>query len=166
MGMFTLKLKDCSQWAGLLTEEGTLEGLGMMILDFRTHWRKLVAHSGEKPFPVIGAHSAVASTVEKNQTNLLLGKQFKETFKDPQWRKVKQMQPMQLCLLSGKWFEETFKDAQWWKVKQMQPMRLCLLSGKWFEETFKDAQWRKVKQMQPMQVYLLSSLRQAIWQDV
>lgn len=77
-----------------MTEEGTLEGLGMMILDFRTHWRKLVAHSGEKPFPVIGAHSAVASTVEKNQTNLLLGKQFKETFKDPQLRKVKQMQPM------------------------------------------------------------------------
>ena len=95
--------------------------------DFRTHWRKLVAHSGEKPFPVFGAHSAVASTVEKNQTNLLLGKQFKETFKDPQWRKVKQMQPMRLCLLSGKWFEETFKDAQWWKVKQMQPLRLCLL---------------------------------------
>ena len=54
-----------------MTKEGTLEGLGMMILDFRTHWRKLVAHSGEKPIPVIGAHSAVASTVEKNQTNLL-----------------------------------------------------------------------------------------------
>ena len=53
-----------------MTEEGTLEGLGMMILDFRTHWRKLVAHGGEKPFPVIGTHSAVASTVEKNQTNL------------------------------------------------------------------------------------------------
>ena len=69
-----------------MTEEGTLEGLGMMILDFRTRWRKLVANSGEKQFPVIGAHSAVASTVEKNQTNLLLGMQFKETFKDPQWR--------------------------------------------------------------------------------
>ena len=130
MGMFTLKLKDCSQWAGLLPEEGTLEGLGMMILDFRTHWRKLVAHSGEKPFPVIGAHSAVASTVEKNQTNLLLGKQFKETFKDPQWRKLKQMQPMRLCLLSGKWFEETFKDAQWRKVKQTSSL------GKQFKETF------------------------------
>ena len=50
----------------------------MMILDFRTHWRKLVAHSGEKPFPVIDAHSAMASTVWKSQTNLLLGKQFKE----------------------------------------------------------------------------------------
>ena len=47
-------------------EEGTLKGLGMMILDFRTHWKKLVAHSGENPFPVIGAHSAVASTVGKS----------------------------------------------------------------------------------------------------
>ena len=60
-----------------MTEEGTLEGLGMMILDFRTHWRKLVAHSREKPFPVIGAHSAVASTVEKNQTNLFSGQAIK-----------------------------------------------------------------------------------------
>ena len=67
--------------------------------DLRRHFK---THTGEKPFPVIGAHSAVASTVEKNQTNLLLGMQFKETFKDPQWRKVKQMQPMRLCLLSGK----------------------------------------------------------------
>ena len=55
-----------------MTEEGTLEGLEMMILDFRTHRRKLVAHSGEKPFSVIGAHSAAASTVEKNETNLLV----------------------------------------------------------------------------------------------
>ena len=93
MGLVTLELKDGTQWDGLLPEE-------MMILDFRTHWRKLVAHSGEKPFPVIGGHSDVASTVEKNQTNILLGMQFKETFKDPQWRKVKQMQPMRLYLLS------------------------------------------------------------------
>ena len=150
MGMFTLKLKDCSQWAGLLTEEGTLEGLGMMILDFRTHWRKLVAHSGEKPFPVIGAHSAVASTVEKNQTNLLLGMQFKETFKDPHWRKVKQMQPMRLFLFSRRSYEDKFENTQWRKVKQMQPMQLCLFSGSQFDETLENPQWRKVKQMQPM----------------
>ena len=76
MGMFTLKLKDCSQWAGLLTEEGTLEGLGMMILD-------LEEISRPQRRKTISSHSAVAGTAEKNQTNLLLGKQFRETFKRP-----------------------------------------------------------------------------------
>ena len=33
MGLVTLELKDGRQWGGLLPEE-------MMILDFRTQWRK------------------------------------------------------------------------------------------------------------------------------
>ena len=75
---------------------------------------------------------------------------FEATFKNAQWRKVIQMQPMWLCLVSGRPFEETFENAQWRKVKQMQPMWLCILTGRPFEETFENAQWRKVKQMQPM----------------
>ena len=40
------------------------------------------------------------------------------------------MQPMWLCIISGEQFEETFKNTQWRKVKQMQPVRLCILSNK------------------------------------
>ena len=39
MGLVTLKLKDGRQWGGLFPEEDAL--LGMMILDFRTQWRKV-----------------------------------------------------------------------------------------------------------------------------
>ena len=81
------------------------------------------------------------------------GKQVKETYENPQWRKDKQMQPMWLCILSGRRFEETFENAQWRKAKQMQPMRLCILWSKQFEETFENAQRRKVKQMLPTQFF-------------
>ena len=63
MGLVTLKLKDGRQWGGLLPEEDAL--LGMMILAFRT-----------------------------------------------QWRKVKQMQPMQLCTFSWRPFKGTFKNLK------------------------------------------------------
>ena len=54
---------------------------------------------------------------------------------------------MQLYLFSDRPFEETFGNPQWRKVKQMQPMWLCLYSGRQFEDTFKNTQWRKVIQM-------------------
>ena len=40
------------------------------------------------------------------------------------------MRSVWLCILSGRKFEETFKNTQWRKVKQMQPVRLCILSNK------------------------------------
>ena len=38
--------------------------------------------------------------------------------------KVEQMQPMWLCILSGRQFKETFENAQWRKVEQIQPINL------------------------------------------
>ena len=37
---------------------------------------------------------------------------FEGTCKETQWRKVKRMQPMQLCIISGKIFEETFEEEK------------------------------------------------------
>ena len=45
---------------------------------------------------------------------------------------------MWLCILKGRRFEETYENPQWRKVKQMQPMRLCILSGKQFKEAFEN----------------------------
>ena len=72
---------------------------------------------------------------------------FEGTFKNTQWRKVKQMQPMLLCIFLFKQFEDAFENTQWRKDKQMPPMWLCILSGRSFEDAFENAQWRKVKQM-------------------
>ena len=44
--------------------------------------------------------------------NILSGKQFEGTFENTQWRKTKQMQPMQLCILWGRQIEETLKNTQ------------------------------------------------------
>ena len=44
-----------------------------------------------------------------------------EVILNPQRRKIKQMQPMQLCIFSSMRFEETFENAEWRKAKQMQP---------------------------------------------
>ena len=74
----------------------------------------------------------------------------KKTFENPQWRKVKQMQPMWLCFFLGRRFEDTFENPHWRKVIQMQPMWPWFFSCKQFEGTFANPQWRKVKQMQPM----------------
>ena len=41
-------------------------------------------------------------------------------------QQVKEVQAVWLCLLQGRQIEETFKNTQWGKVKQMQPMRLCI----------------------------------------
>ena len=60
------------------------------------------------------------------------------------------MQPVWLCILSGKHFEETFRNTQWRKVKQMQLMRLCILLCQPFEDTFENTLWRKTKQVWPM----------------
>ena len=62
---------------------------------------------------------------------------FEDTFKNTQWRKVKQVQPMWLCIISGRPFEDTFKNAHRGKVKQKQPMWICILSCTTFEDTFK-----------------------------
>ena len=43
---------------------------------------------------------------------------------------VERMQPMWQCIFWCKQFEETFKNTQWRKVKQMQPVRLCILTGR------------------------------------
>ena len=45
---------------------------------------------------------------------------------------------------------ESYKNTQWRKVKQMLPMWLCILTGKRFEDTFENTQWRKVEHMHPM----------------
>ena len=60
------------------------------------------------------------------------------------------------CLLTGRPFEETFKNAQWRKVKQMQSMWLCILICRPFGDTFENAQRGKAKQMQPVQLCILS----------
>ena len=46
---------------------------------------------------------------------LVSSKQFEDTFKNAQWRKVKQMRPMWLWML----VEDTFENTQWRKFKQM-----------------------------------------------
>ena len=90
----------------------------------------------------------------KSETNAIdvtmhpLSRRCEETFKNTQWRKAKQMQPVWLCLLSGRQIEETFENAQQRKVTQMQSVWLWILSGRRLEETFDNAQWRKTKQMQ------------------
>ena len=38
---------------------------------------------------------------------------FEGTFQEKQWRKVKQMQPMQVCIISGKRFEGTFENPNY-----------------------------------------------------
>ena len=83
----------------------------------------------------------------------------KKTFENPQWRKVKQMQPMWLCFFSGRRFEDTFENPHWRKVIKMQPMWLCLFSCIQFEETYENAHWRKFKQMHPMWLCFFSGRR-------
>ena len=82
-------------------------------------------------------------------------KQYEDTFKNTQRRKVKQMQPVWLCILSGRSFEDTFENAQWRKVKQMQPAWFYMFWSKFFEETCEKTHWTKVKQMQRGKIDLL-----------
>ena len=58
---------------------------------------------------------------------ILLCECSEDTFENPQWRKVKQMQPMWLCIHICKRFVGTFENTQWRKIKQMQPVWLCIL---------------------------------------
>ena len=81
---------------------------------------------------------------------IALCKRFDDTFKNAQWRKKKQMQPMWQCILSGRPFENTFDNTQWRKAKQVQSMWILILFYKRFEDPFQNTQWRKVKQIQPM----------------
>ena len=55
--------------------------------------------------------------------------QFEDPFENTQWRKVKQMQPVQLCILLCKRFEDPFEDAQWEKVKQHRPTNKTTTKG-------------------------------------
>ena len=141
----------------------TLHPLGHAIWGhiWKTYWRKVKKKCNECDLASFQAniltrhlnrYSVKIHSWEKSNNQCLLpGKRFEETFKDAQWRKVKQMQPMRLCLFSSRQFEATFENAQWRKVKQMQPMRLCLLSGKRFDlSTHLKTHWRKVNKMQPM----------------
>ena len=47
----------------------------------------------------------------------------------------------------GRWFEDTFENPQWRKIKQMQPLWLCILWGRKFEDSSENTQWTKVEQM-------------------
>ena len=69
---------------------------------------------------------------------ILSFKQFEDTFENTQWRKAKQVQPMQLCIHSGRQFEDTFENTQWRKATQMRPMYLCIFWSKQFEETLQN----------------------------
>ena len=106
--------------------------------DLRNHLKK---HSGVKSYKCnqCGYASSCAHDLRTHLKKhgkqmqsvwlyILLCKQFGDTFKNAQWKKVVQMQPMWLCILSGRQFEDTFENTQWRKVKQMQPMWLCILS--------------------------------------
>ena len=75
--------------------------------------------------------------------SLFSSRSVEDTFKNAQWRKVEQMQPMWLCIFPCRPFEETFENTQRWKVKQMQPMWLCIYSGRQFQDTFENAQWKQ-----------------------
>ena len=58
---------------------------------------------------------------------MLWSKIFDETSEKTQWRKIQQVQPMQLCIFSGRQFEEAFENT------------LCAPS----EDSFDDTKWRK-----------------------
>ena len=55
----------------------------------------------------------------------LLGQKFWDNIWKHTVEKSLTKQPMRLCILTGRRFEDTFKNAQWRKVKQMQSMWLC-----------------------------------------
>ena len=74
------------------------------------------------------------------------------------------MQPLWLCIHWGRQIEETFRNPRWRKDKQMQPVWFCILSGRQFEDAFENTQRRKVKQMQPVWLCILFS-RKYIWGD-
>ena len=94
-------------------------------------------------------------STEINIHTILTGRPFEDSFENPQWRKVKQMQPLWFCLLSGRKFEDIFENAQWRRTQQMQSMWVCILRRRPFEHSFKNTQWRKVKQMQPVWLCIL-----------
>ena len=69
--------------------------------------RYLRTHSGEKP------HKCNQCDYKYSCADVLAGHLKR------QWRKAKQMQPMQFCLFPGRTFEDAFKNSQWRKTKQM-----------------------------------------------
>ena len=71
---------------------------------------------------------------------------FESTFENAQWRKVKQVRPMQFCYLLEEFLDVVFENPQWRKVKHLQPLWLCLFSCRLFQPRYK---LRKVDQMQP-----------------
>ncbi len=74
------------------------------------------------------------------------------------------MQLMWICLLSGKQFEETFENAHWRKVKQLQTMQLCIILFKRFntciwKHTPEKSQINATNVTMPL-------IGQAIWRDI
>ena len=80
---------------------------------------------------------------------LLPGKRFEETFKDAQWRKVKQIKQCDYAYFRASDLKKHLKMHSGEKSNKCNQCKYTSsqVSGKQFDKTFKYTQWRKVKQM-------------------
>ena len=100
------------------------------------------------------------------------GRQFEETFENPLWRKVLQVQPLRLCICWVSDFEGTLENSLWYKTTQMQPLWICICSGRPSEAAFEISFRGKIIPMQPVQLCIYSgrhfkeTFKNSLWREI